>query len=91
MDIEIANSLFGYFETLYKLNQKLIKLCGTDVIEKYEHSHKAILDIIQDIPRLIPYFYNKNSAKIILLTLIPISVKIILSPSSCNKPCVINF
>lgn len=64
MDIEIANSLFGYFKTLYKLNQKPIKLCGTDVIEKYEYSHKAILDIIQDIPRLIPYFYNKKTSNI---------------------------
>lgn len=64
MDLEIANSVFGYFETLYKINQKLIKLCGTDIIEKYEYSHKAVLDIIQDITRLIPYSYNKRSKQI---------------------------
>ena len=67
MNIEIANSLSGYIETLYKLNQKLLKLCGTDVIDKYEFSHKEILDIIQDIPRLIPYQYNKT-LKILELT-----------------------
>lgn len=67
MNIEIANSLSGYIETLYKLNQKLLKLCGTDVIDKYEYSHKEILDIIQDIPRLIPYQYNKT-LKILELT-----------------------
>lgn len=55
MNIEIANSLSGYIETLYKLNQKLIKLCGTNVSIKYEFSHKEILDILQDIPRLVPY------------------------------------
>ncbi len=60
MTVEIANALSGYIEVLYLLNQKLIKLCGTDVIDKYEFSHKEILDIIQDIPRIIPYEYNKK-------------------------------
>lgn len=58
MKIEICNALSGYMQTLYVLNQKLIKLCGTDVIHKYEYSHKEILDIIQEIPRLVPYQYN---------------------------------
>ena len=58
MNIEIASSLSGYIETLYNLNQKLIKLCGTNVSLKYEFSHKEILDIIQDIPRLVPYSNN---------------------------------
>ena len=67
MNVEIANSLSGYIETLYIMNQKLIKLCGVDVIDKYEYSHKEIMDIIQDIPRLIPYQYNKEK-KILELT-----------------------
>ena len=68
MNIEIANALAGYIETLYILNQKLIKLCGTDVIDKYEYSYKEILDIIQDIPRLIPYKFNKKEH---ILQLVP--------------------
>lgn len=60
MNTEIASSLSGYIETLYNLNQKLIKLCGTNVSIKYEFSHKEILDIIQDIPRLVPYLSNNG-------------------------------
>lgn len=61
MNDEIANALSGYFETLYELNQKLIKLCGLDVIDDFENGAIYILDIIQNIPRLIPYFYNKKT------------------------------
>lgn len=46
MNTKIANSLSGYIETLYIMNQKLIKLCGIDIIDKYEHSYKLLLDII---------------------------------------------
>ncbi len=52
MTLEIINSLGGYLETLYDLNHKLIKLCGVDILYPFD---KAILDIIQDIPRIIPY------------------------------------
>ena len=45
MTIEIANALFGYLETLYNLNQKLVKLCGIDVIDDFEGGEKDILDI----------------------------------------------
>ena len=65
MNIEIANSLSGYIETLYILNQKLIKLCGTNVSIKYEFSHKEILDILQDIPRLVPYSITNGVLKCI--------------------------
>lgn len=61
MTIEIANALFGYLETLYNLNQKLVKLCGIDVIDDFESGEKDILDIIQDIPRIIPYSFNKKT------------------------------
>lgn len=64
MTIEIANALFGYLETLYNLNQKLVKLCGIDVIDDFEGGEKDILDIIQDVPRIIPYSFNKKTKKI---------------------------
>lgn len=64
MNIDICNALSGYIQTLYSLNQKLIKLCGTDIIDKYEFSHVEVLNIIQGIPRMIPYEYNKKSKKL---------------------------
>lgn len=64
MNKKIANALFGYFETLYYLNQKLIKLCGIDVIDDFECAEKNVLDIIQDIPRIIPYSVNKCTKKL---------------------------
>lgn len=64
MNVEIANALFGYFETLYYLNQKLIKLCGIDVIDDFENGESHILNIIQNIPGLISYSYNKKTEKL---------------------------
>lgn len=64
MNVEIANAMYGYLETLYVMNQKLLKLCGTDVIDDFENNSKVVLDIIQDIPRLVPYSYN-NKKKIL--------------------------
>lgn len=64
MTIEIANALFGYLETLYNLNQKLVKLCGIDVIDDFESGEKDILDMIQDVPRIIPYSFNKKTQKL---------------------------
>ena len=64
MTVEIANALFGYLETLYNLNQKLVKLCGIDVIDDFESGEKEILDIIQDVPRIIPYSFNKKNTNI---------------------------
>ena len=64
MNVEIANVLFGYFETLYHLNQKLIKLCGIDVIDDFENGEGFILEIIQNIPRLTPYSYNKKTKQL---------------------------
>ncbi len=61
MTTEIANALFGYLETLYNLNQKLVKLCGIDVIDDIESGEKDILDMIQDVPRIIPYSFNKKN------------------------------
>ena len=59
MNLEIANAMSGYIETLYETNQKLISICGIDVcyhnIGDYE---KMVLDIIQNIPRLVPYSFS---------------------------------
>ena len=55
MTVQIANALGGYFETLYVLNQNLITLCGLDVIDNSGQYEKLVQDVIQAIPRLIPY------------------------------------
>lgn len=64
MTTEIANALFVYLETLYNLNQKLVKLCGIDVIDDFESGEKDILDMIQDVPRIIPYSFSKITQKL---------------------------
>lgn len=61
MNKEIANAMYGYLETLYIMNQKLLKLCGTNIMLDFEDSPKDVLDIIHDIPRLIPYSYNNGN------------------------------
>lgn len=63
MTVEIANALYGYFETLYDLNRNLIMLCGVDVIDNSGQYEKYRQEIIQEIPRLVPYAYNKNDGK----------------------------
>ena len=35
MNKEIAKSLYGYFETLYNINKKLIELCGVNILSTY--------------------------------------------------------
>lgn len=32
MNLEIANAISGYIETLYDTNKKLISICGQDLI-----------------------------------------------------------
>lgn len=59
MNIDIASDLFGYLESLYELNKNIIKLCGN--VNQLETSEKTILDAIQNIPRLIPYKFNKKT------------------------------
>ena len=63
MNVVVANALLGYFETLYDLNRNLIMCCGLDVIDNSGQYEKPINEIIQNIPRLIPYTYNKGSQK----------------------------
>lgn len=64
INIEIANALSGYIETLYNLNCKLLKLCGTDVFNGVNDNPKLILEVLSEIPRLIPYIRNKKNQKL---------------------------
>lgn len=66
MNIEIINALFNYLKTLYELNQKLIKLCGIDIIVRLEDGQTEIIDIIQNVPRLVPYSKDKANNKLYL-------------------------
>jgi len=66
MNLKIANSMSGYIEVLYNMNQNLIKVCGINIITNGSHTlEKIILDIIQDIPRLVPCSYS-NSKKTLI-------------------------
>lgn len=66
MNVNIANSLSGYIETLYYLNKNFLQLCGIDIIYNVSGDfEKIILDTIRDIPRLIPYSFDKKSNDII--------------------------
>lgn len=59
MNIEIVNPISGYIETLNEINIKLIKICGTNIgCQTVSEYKKDTLDIIQNIPRLIPYTYS---------------------------------
>lgn len=55
MNVKIANAMSGYIETLYLLNKSIIKLCGLDVISNSKDGHKEILDVVQNILRVVPY------------------------------------
>lgn len=61
MNIKIANALSIYFETLYELNKHIVALRGKCKEDYRFDSYKLVLDIIQDIPRLIPFSFNKNT------------------------------
>lgn len=50
MDIKITNSMYEYFEILYHINQRLLKLCGRNVLIDYKTSFEILLNRIQDIP-----------------------------------------
>ena len=64
MTQQIANALFGYFEVLYRTNQAILLLCGTDIFNcRFENTSK-VLDVIQDIPRLVPFEYKNSKDKL---------------------------
>lgn len=66
MNQQIINSIYKYIEVLYENNQRLIKVFGMDAIDNYNDGTKDILNIIQDIPRLIPYSYCEDDHKLFL-------------------------
>ena len=66
MTKEIANSLIGYFESLYYLNQKTIALCGVDIEDNSGQYETMVQDVIQAIPRLIPYVYEKKTNQYVI-------------------------
>lgn len=59
MNLKTANALSGYFEVLYCMNKKIIKLCGI-VETNLVGIEKDVLDVIHDFGRLFPYSYNKK-------------------------------
>jgi hypothetical protein len=61
----IATALSGYLETLYYMNQRLILLCGEDIMSDINSGEKLVLDLIQDIPRMIPYSYSAKEKKLV--------------------------
>ena len=61
MTVETANALGGYFQALYDLNHDLITLCGMDIIDNSGQYEKYIKNVIQAVPRLVPYDYDKES------------------------------
>lgn len=67
MNIEIANAMSGYFETLYQINQNLIILCGAEIFYYRSYKFKKVtLDVIQDIPRVIPYSFDNKKQDLVL-------------------------
>lgn len=67
MNIEIANAMSGYFETLYQINQNLIILCGAEIFYYRSYEFKKVtLDVIQDIPRVIPYSFDNKKQYLVL-------------------------
>ena len=58
--IKIANSFSGYFEVLYRMNRNLLKLCGKNYQYPDFSDENILLDLITDIPRIVPYKYNKD-------------------------------
>lgn len=63
MNSVVANSLYGYFEVLYRLNKRIIKLCGV-VEPELGGIEKDVLDVIHDLGRVFPYSYNKKTNKL---------------------------
>lgn len=63
---EFVYNTLHYFETLYVINQKLIKLCGSDAIRNVEESFNIVVDICDKIPRIFPYLTDKATNKLCL-------------------------
>lgn len=66
MNIEVINSIYQYIEVLFENNQRLIKLFGITALRAITNESKDILNLFQDIPRLIPYSYCEKEDKLYL-------------------------
>lgn len=66
MTVKVANALYRYFETLYMLNQNLIVLCGIDAIDDREQSEAYIDKVVQAVPRLVPYVFEKQKSSYVI-------------------------
>ena len=66
MNIEVANALYGYFESLYCINCNIIKLCGVDIYCNNDEAIKITLEIIRELPRVIPYAYDSKQQKVVI-------------------------
>lgn len=66
MTIDLVNALYRYFSALYKLNQNIIVLCGIDAIDNRKLADDYIDNVIQDIPRLIPYKWRKKEERLLI-------------------------
>ncbi len=60
MTKDIANALYGYFEALYNMNRNIITLCGLDIEFNTEEYERIAQEVIQAIPRLIPYTKKRS-------------------------------
>lgn len=66
MTVKVANALYRYFDTLYTVNQNLIVLCGIDAIDDREQSEEYIDKVVQTVPRLVPYEYDKKKSSYVI-------------------------
>ena len=60
MNREIANALSRYFRILYKINQNLLILCGDDIFYRDWDREGAILDMTQDIAKIVPIKFKSE-------------------------------
>ena len=72
MNQEVANAVSGYIETLYRMNQKCILLCGADLVNGPDYTVPT-LELVCDIPRVVPYKYSEEKG--ILMSYISIMIR----------------
>ena len=62
MNQKIADAMFYYFKLLYDTNKNFIQLCamGGIFVGDIEDYNQRVLDIVQGIPKLIPYIRDKG-------------------------------
>lgn len=67
MNTEVCNAVSGYVRTLYRMNQQCIMLCGVDLFNSTSESYIVqSLDLIRDIPRVIPYSFDKGKKGLVI-------------------------